>query len=142
MVGSFINVLVARLPYEKSIVWPSSRCFACYRKIRFTDNIPILGYLRLRGKCRYCSAPFSARYLWVELGTGIAFLGLFLAEVVFNCFNLPGVTFNSLDPNGGAPSPAGGWRCSFTTPFSSPASSPRRPSMPNTASSRRRSLTR
>jgi leader peptidase (prepilin peptidase)/N-methyltransferase len=91
MIGSFINVLVARLPFEKSIVWPSSRCFACYTKIRLTDNLPILGYLRLRGKCRACGAPFSARYLWVEIGTGGAFLALFLAEVVFNRFNLPGV---------------------------------------------------
>lgn len=91
MVGSFINVLVARLPFEKSIVWPSSRCFACYTKIRLTDNLPILGYLRLRGKCRACGAAFSARYLWVEIGTGVAFLALFLAEVVFNRFNFPGI---------------------------------------------------
>lgn len=97
MVGSFINVLVARLPFEKSIVWPSSRCFACYTKIRLTDNLPILGYLRLRGKCRACGAAFSARYLWVEIGTGVAFLALFLAEVVFNRFNFPGV---GIDGNG------------------------------------------
>ena len=49
MVGSFLNVLIARLPYEKSIVWPGSRCFSCYRPIRLTDNLPIVGYLRLRG---------------------------------------------------------------------------------------------
>ncbi len=96
MVGSFINVLVARLPYEKSIVWPSSRCFSCYRKVRLTDNIPILGYLRLRGKCRYCQAPFSARYLWVEVGTGLAFLALFVAEVGFDWHGLPGVKYNRL----------------------------------------------
>ncbi len=104
MVGSFINVLVARLPYEKSIVWPSSRCFSCYRKIRLTDNIPILGFLRLRGKCRFCAAPFSARYLWVEVGTGVAFLALFVAEVLFNHFGLPGVKFEHLGADGGAPS--------------------------------------
>ena len=75
MVGSFLNVLIARLPYEKSIIWPSSRCFACFRPIRPLDNIPILGYLRLRGRCRHCGAQFSSRYLWVELGTGLAFLG-------------------------------------------------------------------
>ena len=103
MVGSFINVLVARLPYEKSIVWPSSRCFSCYRKVRLTDNIPILGYLRLRGKCRYCQAPFSARYLWVEIGTGIAFLALFVAEVGFNWHGLPGVKYDRLALDG-APS--------------------------------------
>lgn len=104
MVGSFINVLVARLPYEKSIIWPSSRCFACYERVRTFDNVPIIGYLRLRGKCRFCHAPFAMRYFWVELGTGIAFLGLFLAEIVFNRFALPGVKFELFGP-GGTPSP-------------------------------------
>ena len=89
MVGSFLNVLVARLPFEKSIVWPGSRCFSCYRPVRVLDNLPIVGYLRLRGRCRDCGATFSSRYLWVELGTGLAFLGLFLAEVVFNWFQFP-----------------------------------------------------
>jgi leader peptidase (prepilin peptidase)/N-methyltransferase len=104
MVGSFLNVLIARLPYEKSIVWPSSRCFTCYKRIRLTDNVPILGYLRLGGKCRHCQAPFSARHIWVEVGTGLAFLGLFLAEIVFNCFGLPDVKFNPLGAGGGLPS--------------------------------------
>ncbi len=80
--GSFLNVLIARLPYEKSIVWPGSRCFSCFAPIRFTDNLPILGYLRLRGKCRACGAKFSPRYLWVEIGTGLAFVALFFVEVV------------------------------------------------------------
>jgi leader peptidase (prepilin peptidase) / N-methyltransferase len=107
MIGSFLNVLIARLPYEKSILWPGSRCFACYRPIRFTDNVPILGYLRLGGKCRYCKTPYSARYLWIEVGTGLALLALFLAEVVFNWFGMPGVKFDPLGPGGaaaGAPS--------------------------------------
>lgn len=93
MVGSFLNVLVARLPYEKSILWPGSRCFACYRPIRPLDNLPIIGYLRLRGRCRSCGAGFSARYLWVEVGTGLAFLGLFLWDVVFNVHGLPGAQY-------------------------------------------------
>jgi leader peptidase (prepilin peptidase)/N-methyltransferase len=104
MIGSFINVLVARLPFEKSVLWPSSRCFKCYRPIRFTDNIPILGYLRLGGKCRYCHEPFSARYLWVEIGTGAAFLALFLAEVVFDRFHLPGVVYDHRGFGGATPS--------------------------------------
>lgn len=99
-------MLAARLPYEKSVVWPSSRCFSCYRAIQVTDNIPILGFLRLRGKCRFCGAPFSARYLWVELGTGLAFLALFLVEVVFDWFKLPGVKYDFLGPNNAMPS----WR--------------------------------
>src|SRR5262245_25237021 len=96
MVGSFLNVLIARLPYEKSIVWPSSRCFNCYRPIRLTDNIPVIGYLRLRGRCRYCCARFSSRYLWVELGTGLAFLALFVVEVVLNWFSIPALKFDPL----------------------------------------------
>jgi leader peptidase (prepilin peptidase)/N-methyltransferase len=70
--------------------------------VRALDNVPILGYLRLRGRCRFCGAPFSSRYLWVELGTGVAFLALFLAEVVFDWFKLPGVKFAAF-ANDGAP---------------------------------------
>jgi leader peptidase (prepilin peptidase)/N-methyltransferase len=96
MVGSFLNVLIARLPYEKSIIWPSSRCFTCFHSLGLLDNLPIIGYLRLRGKCRYCRAPFSSRYLWVELGTGLAFLGLFLVEILFNCQKIPALDFGPL----------------------------------------------
>ncbi len=103
MVGSFLNVVVARLPFEKSLLWPSSRCFACYQRIRPLDNVPILGYLRLRGKCRACGAPFSARYLWVELGTGFAFLALFVAEVLYNWHGIPGMKYNWLGADGSIP---------------------------------------
>ena len=108
MVGSFLNVLVARLPYEKSVIWPSSRCFVCFRPIGLLDNVPILGYLRLRGRCRACQTPFSARYLWVEVGTGLAFVALFLVEVMPNATNgpaflkpwlpTPGLQFDYLNP--------------------------------------------
>lgn len=104
MVGSFLNVLIARLPYEKSILWPGSRCFSCLRPIRPLDNLPIVGYLRLRGRCRFCKAPFSSRYLWVEVGTGLAFLGLFLLDVVFNWHGLPGIQFHTLDGSSATPS--------------------------------------
>lgn len=107
MVGSFLNVVVARLPFEKSLVWPSSRCFACYQKVRFTDNIPILGYLRLRGRCRACGAPFSARYLWVELVTGLAFLALFVGEILFNWHGIPGMRYDYLGSDGSVPA----WEC-------------------------------
>lgn len=89
LVGSFLNVLIARLPYEKSIVWPSSRCFACFRPIRWLDNVPIIGYLRLRGKCRQCGARFSSRYLWVEVFTGLAFAALFVVEVLLPMTDAP-----------------------------------------------------
>ncbi|MGL6075266.1 MAG: prepilin peptidase [Fimbriiglobus sp.] len=82
VVGSFLNVLIARLPYEKSILWPSSRCFSCYQPIRSLDNLPIVGYLFLRGKCRNCGTKFSPGYLGVEIATGVLFLGLFIIEVL------------------------------------------------------------
>lgn len=96
IVGSFLNVLIARLPFEKSIIWPSSRCFACFKPIRLTDNLPIIGYLRLRGKCRYCKASFSSRYLWVEIGTGLGFLALFIVEIVLNWQHIPAMKLNFL----------------------------------------------
>jgi len=92
-IGSFLNVLIARLPYEKSVLWPGSRCFACLRPIRFADNLPIVGYLRLRGRCRFCKTPFSGRYLWVELATGLAFVGLYLVEIGENWHHVPGLRF-------------------------------------------------
>ena len=107
-VGSFVNVLAARLPYEKSVVWPNSRCFTCYQPIRLSDNIPILGYLRLRGKCRNCRTPFSPSYLWVELLVGVLFLGVFLVECVSQVTDgpafvkpwayTPGLRFSYLSP--------------------------------------------
>jgi len=102
-VGSFLNVLIARLPLEKSIIWPSSRCFSCYQPIGLFDNIPILGYLRLRGRCRNCGAKFSSRYLWVEIGTGCATLGLFVVEVLLNIYKIPALNFNIFAGNAPLP---------------------------------------
>ncbi len=90
-IGSFLNVLIARLPFDKSVIWPGSRCGACFRSLRFSDNLPILGYLRLRGRCRFCGTTFSSRYLWIELGTGLLFVALFVMELVFNWHGIPGL---------------------------------------------------
>jgi leader peptidase (prepilin peptidase)/N-methyltransferase len=90
-IGSFLNVLIARLPFEKSVVWPESRCFSCYQPIKLRHNLPIVGYLLLRGRCGTCGAKFSSRYLWVELGTGVAFVGLFVVEVLLNWHDIPGL---------------------------------------------------
>src|SRR5947208_9418993 len=84
-VGSFLNVIVARLPYEKSVLWPGSRCGNCYQPIRFFfDNIPLLSYLLLRGRCRTCKARFSIRYFLVELFVALAFVGVFVFEIADN----------------------------------------------------------
>ncbi|MFO0927778.1 MAG: prepilin peptidase [Gemmataceae bacterium] len=88
-VGSFLNVCVARLPYEKSLLWPGSHCPLCLQAIRWYDNLPLLGYLRLRGKCRSCRAPISLRYPLIELATGLLFVGLFHVEMVANWLHLP-----------------------------------------------------
>lgn len=88
-VGSFLNVCVGRLPYEKSLIWPSSRCLSCLQPVRGFDNVPLVSYLVLRGRCRTCGARFSVRYFLVELGTGLAFAGLFYLEVYANVLGLP-----------------------------------------------------
>lgn len=73
IIGSFLNVCIYRIPLGKSIVFPGSSCPNCGKPIRSYDNIPILSYLLLRGKCRFCGKPISIQYPFVELLTGIAF---------------------------------------------------------------------
>jgi leader peptidase (prepilin peptidase) / N-methyltransferase len=74
IIGSFLNVVIHRLPREESIVLPSSKCPSCGAGIAFYDNIPILSYLVLGGRCRGCKAPISARYPAVEALTAALFL--------------------------------------------------------------------
>jgi leader peptidase (prepilin peptidase)/N-methyltransferase len=71
--GSFLNVVVHRLPRGESIVWPGSHCPACSRAIRPSENIPLVSYLLLRGRCRGCTARISLRYPALELLTAILF---------------------------------------------------------------------
>ena len=73
--GSFLNVCIWRIPREESIVWPGSHCPACNHPIAAYDNIPLLSWLLLAGKCRHCRAPISPRYFEVELLTGALFTG-------------------------------------------------------------------
>jgi leader peptidase (prepilin peptidase)/N-methyltransferase len=73
-IGSFLNVVVYRVPLGLSIVHPPSACPACGHAIRARDNVPVLSWLVLRGKCRDCRAPISARYPLVESGTAVFFM--------------------------------------------------------------------
>jgi leader peptidase (prepilin peptidase)/N-methyltransferase len=73
-IGSFLNVVIYRLPREKSLVKPPSACPACGKHIRFYDNIPLISYLLLVGKCRNCKAKISPRYFIIELITGLTFV--------------------------------------------------------------------
>ena len=77
-IGSFLNVCIYRIPESKSIVSPGSACPKCNTEIKFYDNIPIISWLLLLGKCRSCSEPISVRYPLVELLTGL----LALASVI------------------------------------------------------------
>jgi leader peptidase (prepilin peptidase) / N-methyltransferase len=81
-IGSFLNVVVYRVPAGLSVIWPPSRCPKCLHQLGMGENIPILGWLLLRGKCRHCRTPISRRYPTIEVITAIIFV------VVYNRFGL------------------------------------------------------
>ena len=92
MVGSFLNVCIYRLPKEESIIWPGSHCPHCKKPIKFYDNIPLVSYLLLKGKCRYCKEPISIQYPLVEGVTALSSLfliikfGLSLSYLIYFAF--------------------------------------------------------
>lgn len=75
-VGSFLNVLIYRLPEGLSILWPPSRCPQCATPLKWYDNIPVLGWLLLRGRCRYCEKAISVQYPLIEAVTAILFVAM------------------------------------------------------------------
>ena len=79
-IGSFLNVVVYRLPAGKSIAWPGSYCPGCSHPIRWYDNLPILGWVLLGGRCRDCKMPISARYPLVEAATAAMFVAVVSQE--------------------------------------------------------------
>ena len=85
--GSFLNVCIYRLPLDLSVVTPASACPRCKRHIAFYDNMPVVSWLLLRGRCRHCKARISARYLFVELLT---------AALFFGCYAYSGLTLTTL----------------------------------------------
>ena len=94
IVGSFLNVCIVRMPQEKSIVFPGSHCVHCKKSILWYDNIPLISYFLLMGKCRYCHKKISIRYWIVELVTAVSFVffyGFFgwnwvlIPYLVFHC---------------------------------------------------------
>ena len=93
-VGSFLNVVIYRLPRGESIAWPASHCTTCNRPLGWYENIPVVSWTALRGRCRTCRSPISIRYPIVELITGALFLGAYFAfgltpllpvRIVFAC---------------------------------------------------------
>jgi len=93
VIGSFLNVVIYRVPLGKSIVSPPSACPRCGTHIRARDNVPVLSWLVLRGKCRTCGEPISIRYPLVELGTGVAFfiVGLLFVPPILAAVNGPSI---------------------------------------------------
>lgn len=86
-IGSFLNVVVYRLPADLSLLHPPSRCPSCLHPLGKTENVPVLGWLWLRGKCRWCQTPVSPRYPLVEALTG------FLFVFIVNQFGITGLSF-------------------------------------------------
>ena len=80
IVGSFLNVVILRLPAHQSLVTPGSSCPKCQKNIRWWDNIPVLSYLFLSGKCRSCRHPISIRYPLIEMLTAFLFLAFEMHE--------------------------------------------------------------
>ena len=82
VIGSFLNVCIYRIPEGLSLLWPASKCVNCSKRVVWYDNIPVLSYLFLKGKCRHCQHKISALYPITEIVTGIVFLSLFHSVIV------------------------------------------------------------
>jgi len=79
-IGSFLNVVIFRLPLQRSIIYPSSRCLKCNSKINWFDNIPIFSWLILKGECRFCKNKISFQYPLIESLTGVLFFVSFYSK--------------------------------------------------------------
>ena len=89
--GSFFNVCIARVPRGESVVRPASHCFACGRTVRPWDNIPLVSYFVLRGRCRFCRAQFSSRYVLIEALAALLSALLYWRFVMAEPDTAPGV---------------------------------------------------
>ena len=101
-VGSFLNVVVWRIPRGESIVSPPSHCPKCGRHLKWYDNLPVIGWLKLKGRCRFCGQPISPRYPIIEAVTGALFAGYYVAFFMLGAGPCP-------DPG----EPRGGWGAGF-----------------------------
>ncbi len=88
LVGCLLNICISRLPLEKSIVWPSSRCGHCFQSIQLLDMLPLINYWVRGGRCRTCGAALSKRPFAIEIFTGLAFAFLFYLIAVYDSQNL------------------------------------------------------
>src|SRR3989441_6971059 len=103
--GSFLNVVAARVPLRRSLVSPGSACMSCGHEIAWYDNVPLLSYALLRGRCRSCGVYIALRYPVVELVTGLLFAGCFwkfglsgsAAVAAFFCLALVAVSATDIE---------------------------------------------
>jgi len=93
--GSFLNVCILRLPHEQSLLRPPSSCPRCGHRIAWRDNIPVVSWLVLRGRCRHCGAPISKQYPLIELLVGLAWAGA-VARYGFTLTALAGAVFGTI----------------------------------------------
>lgn len=89
MLGSFLNVVLYRLPRRRNLLWPPSSCPVCGNRLALVDNLPVAGWLLLRGRCRHCGVAISSGYVWVEASVGVLVLALLYVEVHTGGLNLP-----------------------------------------------------
>ncbi|WP_128425958.1 prepilin peptidase [Gudongella oleilytica] len=78
LIGSFLNVLIYRIPREESIAFPGSHCPVCSHKLRWYDNIPLISYLSLSGKCRYCGTKINLQYPLIEAANAFTYIFLYI----------------------------------------------------------------
>lgn len=88
-IGSFLNVVIYRLPRSMPLLWPPSACASCKTILRGKDNIPVVAWLKLGGQCRYCGTPISARYPVIEATAGLVFVLFYYRELLSGGVNLP-----------------------------------------------------
>src|SRR2546428_13450745 len=96
VIGSFLNVVITRVPAGQSVVSPRSRCPHCSTPIAFYDNVPLVSYALLGGKCRHCGGKISKRYPVVELLTGVAFAAAYWKFGWSSAFPLNAAFFSAL----------------------------------------------
>ncbi|WP_069998223.1 prepilin peptidase [Cellulosilyticum sp. I15G10I2] len=103
IIGSFLNVCIYRIPKETSIVFPGSHCTNCNHSLGYMDLIPVISFLILKGKCRYCGHKIASRYMLIELLTGVLFgivylkFGLSIETIMYAVFAAVLVTLTMID---------------------------------------------
>lgn len=88
-IGSFLNVVIYRLPRRMPLLWPPSACAGCNTKLSGKDNIPVIAWLKLGGRCKYCDVPISVRYPIIEAIVAIVFVAFYFRELLSGGANLP-----------------------------------------------------